>query len=700
MPGKRIDSHTIKILEFEQVIRILQSYAASDLGREAAGGLYPSVDAEWIKARLAETTELRKLLELGYRLPLAGLYDIRQIVTHIGEKQTVLEPEELIRISDTIAVSGKLKNFFLQIQDVEDVDTLMLSVHTLADFEDIVREINRCIENEKTIRDNASEKLQEIRKSIGHLASQIQKRFREIVANPEIRRAVANENFLTRHGRAVVLVKTNYRHYIPGMILDRSNTGETLYIEPYELASLSNELEDTLFAEKKEVERILRDLTRLVLEHRHDILKTIKVLSHIDLTCAKARYSIAFNMSAPEVQPDGFLLIRSARHPLLLQWAASKGEKTVRDVLDEVVPVDVRLGKDFDMLLVTGPNTGGKTVTLKTIGLINLMAQAGMHIPAWPDSQIPVYRQIFADIGDEQSIQQSLSTFSAHITQIVRIMEKTNDKTLVLLDELGAGTDPNEGAALGTAILDNLLAHKCHTAITTHLGTLKNYAYTTDRVENASVRFDVNTMKPTYELIIGTPGSSNALIIARRLGMGAKLITRAKTLLDHQSDNTSNLINKVQATRQKAEHDRKQAQTLLDEVKGMQILASERLERASEEGKKLRDQADKMIDQSIRQVRTLTDNFIHEMHNAPHPWLQKAEQFRDAIHQAADATPLAQRQQQFLETVRSGDTVYILTFHREAIVQRIRRKRRIMVLLMDGKQIEVPFSEIWQPLQN
>ena len=535
----------------------------------------------------------------------------------------------------------------------------------LGDFETTVEEIRRCIGGDKRVRDDASEKLREIRRLIAQLSENIHQRFMNIVASPALRKAIENDNYLMRHGRPVIAIKSNYRHVIRGTVLDRSNTGATLYVEPDELVELSNELEDAVFEEKKEVGRILWLLTKMVLDQQEAILDSVKMLALVDLTYAKARFSIAYGMSPPDLAAGASLHLRQARHPLLLQLASRQKGCGVTQLTDEVVPIDVRLGDDFDLLLITGPNTGGKTVVLKTIGLLVAMAQSGMHIPARAGSRIPVFRQIYADIGDEQSIQQSLSTFSAHMRQVVKILERTNDGTLVLLDELGAGTDPIEGAVLATAILDELMHKGGKIVATTHLGQLKSFAYSTPRAQNASVQFDTETLQPTYRLMIGTPGSSNAIVIARRLGMPKDVVNQATALLATESDGTSELINQIQATREDAEQKRSAAQSMLDEAHTVRSEAAERLQRVEEEGRRLQQHADREIDDSMQAVRRMIEEFAGEMQNAPGVWSRKAKTLAERVAELAAGTPLAQRHADFIASLRRGDSVYVVPFKRE-----------------------------------
>ncbi len=696
MAGKRIDPHTLGVLEFSAIRDILGRHAASELGRDAAGALYPSVDVRWAKTRIAETSELRAVLDRGERVPMAGLKDIRPSLKEFGKKQTVFEPAQLLEIADTLAASARLRIFLTNLEPAESAHLAALG-RKLGDFQSIVDEVNRCIAGDERVCDEASEKLKDIRRQIGILSERIHREFARITSAPHLRNALENDKFWMRHGRPVVAIKANYRQSLRGTVLDRSNTGATLYVEPDALVELSNELEDALFEERKEVNRILWQLTKIVLDERDPILDSVKILAQVDLTYAKARLSAAYAMAAPEIRTDGALHLRQARHPLLLQWASQQTGCDVGQLTDEVVPIDVRLGDDFDLLLVTGPNTGGKTVVLKTVGLLSLMAQSGLHIPARAGSSVPVFRQIYADIGDEQSIQQSLSTFSAHMRQIVHILTKTNAGTLVLLDELGAGTDPIEGAVLATAILDGLKQKGGKVVATSHLGQLKSYAYATPRAENASVQFDTETLRPTFRLMIGTPGSSNALVIANRLGMPKEVLRQAESLLDAESDGTSELINQIQATREDAERKRTAAQDALDEAQDIRRRVRQRLTRVRDGERQIKQQADREVDDTMRAVRAAVDEFAGQTQNAPQMWGRKIEQMVKRVSELAASTPLAVRHAKFIETLRRGDSVYVVPFKREGMVERIRPKRQTIIVFLGSKQVEVPFKDIGRP---
>ena len=694
MSQKPIHQHTLDVLEYQTILEILSRYASSELGRSAASALQPSTQKPWIQKRLAETSQLKSLLDQGERIPLAGLCDLNTLFANFGKKQTLFEPDELLQICDTLAAAERLKQFSYALNP-----ELYPHLHTFGDhlheFSDLVQEINRCIDGREGVRDEASNKLGEIRSRISSLDTALRKQFNRLVSSPQVRKAIENNNFMMRHGRPVVAIKAHYRMYLRGTVLDRSNTGATLYVEPDELVELSNDLEDARFEEKKEVDRILWELTHQVLSDQNNILATLKTLGLIDLAYAKARFSQDFCMSVPEI--NTYVQLREARHPLLMQWASRVKKNNITESLNDVVPISPRLGRDFDLLLITGPNTGGKTVLLKTIGLCILMAQSGMHIPAGAGSKVAIYDQVFADIGDEQSIQQSLSTFSAHIRQVIDILKRANRRTLVLLDELGAGTDPTEGAALATAILDALISQEAHTVATTHLGDLKAFAYSQARAENASVQFNVDTLEPTYKLFIGTPGSSNALIIADKLGMNPTVISQAQSLLAENQDGSSDLINQVQKTRELAERKRRKAQTLLDKAKTMRVQAAERLSEINEQERRLEHQANHELDETLQQVRDLMAQFERTMVNAPKTWHEEAQGLKKKLHALTASTPLAQRHQAFVDTLKKGDSVFAIPFKRVGLIDRIRRKREIVILLVDGKHIELGFHQIARP---
>lgn len=674
--------------------QLLSTFSMSVLGRQAALALYPSTNPEWIERRLAETSELKTLFQQGRQIPIAGVSDLAAIFSQLEKRQTVLEAKQLLAIGDTLTCLASLKAFFSEL-DKEAYRFLRSIADCLRTFPDIVGSIFSCVEGDGTLRSDASPKLLEIRTKVRRLQNAVHEKLRTILANPKMQNALENNQFLVRNGRAVIAIKTNYRHHVQGAVLDRSQSGATLLVEPYTITELSNELEDELYAEKKEIGRILWELTQKVLGEKEALMQATAELGRIDLAVAKARYSLTYSMNTALLQSDRQMELKEARHPLLMHLMAQEADHSMTEVFKKTVPVDVRLGKDFELLVMTGPNTGGKTVTLKTIGLLSLMVQSGMHIPAYPDSRLPVYRQIFVDIGDEQSLQQSLSTFSGHIRQISHITNHAGPHTLVLLDELGAGTDPTEASALVTSILDALLKVGAHVVVTTHLGTLKSYALTTPRVENASVHFDMETLRPTYRLLIGTPGSSNALAMSQRLGLSIAIIKQAQTLLDESGNESAHALNQAQRSRELAEQKRSVAFALLDEVKGMHRLVSERINRTQLERERIVGQANFQIERTMRQVNQILLAFAGDLQNAPHPWKEKAKALVEKINAISAETPLAKRQEKFINDLSRDDKVYVLPFDCQATVQRVRRSRRTVSCLIEGKELEVPFSEIW-----
>jgi DNA mismatch repair protein MutS2 len=386
-----------------------------------------------------------------------------------------------------------------------------------------------------------------------------------------------------------------------------------------------------------------------------------------------------------------------ARHPLLVRIAADRNKVDVENAGQYVVPVSPRIGGDLDLLLVTGPNAGGKTVLLKTVGICILLAQSGCHIPAAEGSQIGVYHQVFADIGDQHSIQDNLSTFSAHVKQVIRILANTRPGTLILLDELGAGTDPQEGAALAAAILDELLARSGHVIATTHMGQLKAYAFSRPRAENASLLFDTEHLQPTFKLLMGTPGSSNALAIAQRLGMPRKVTAKAKQTIGSQADHQARLINEVQKVRQLAEDRRAEAEKAVLQAIATRQQLEQQIEQLRQQEQLLQRQADLAIDQSLQQVKVLVDQFCKEIQNAPKPWPQQATGLADQIDAILRQSPLQVRHAQFIKDLRRGDSVYMIPFKTIATVDKVLYNRGTIVLLAGGKQIELGLDQVCRP---
>jgi DNA mismatch repair protein MutS2 len=681
-----IDPHTLTVLEFPALRDILAAYTASSLGRQEALALQPYTDYTVITRLLLETTEAKQLYDAHQAPPLGSIADIRALMDGIADRRAPLEPEDLNRTADTLEAVKRLKVFLHKQR--EHVPSLWEFICNCPDFNDIPGEIRRCIDEESHVRDNASSQLHSLRRQLKRLDSQIHSRMMSLMNSRDLDQALENRNLLTRSGRPVLAVKSGFRKLVPGILHDKSNTGVTVFIEPHAVAELVNELEDTRFEERREVSRILWELTKAIQERSEDILVSADILAHIDITCAKARFSTDFNMIPPELTENGSVNLKDARHPLLIHYEQQK-HRAARpvEVFNRVVPLNVRFGDDYILLIITGPNTGGKTVALKTIGLLAMMAQSGMHIPAGWTSTLPVFRQIYSDIGDEQSIEQSLSTFSSHMTHIVRILTSADKNTLVLLDELGSGTDPAEGAALGTAILEHLRRARACAVVTTHLGDLKTYAFSTPMAENASMEFNRETFTPTYRLLTGQPGSSNALAIARRLGMPESVLEETEKTLARTQDSTADLINRVQETRVAAEERRQHAEELRDRLK-------KHIEQAERDKQKALDEAHGIIELTVRDIQNVVDDYARTAANAPKPWGDLARELSRRIQSLAAGTPLSELQRRFIDNVKEGDTVFITSFQANGIIRKIRRKQSQMRVEIDGLLFDIPISQI------
>ena len=556
-----MDSHTLDLLGFDKIRKLLATYTASTLGRDLARQVEPSLDIEQIRIELALTSEMVETLAVGQAPPLSGLHDVRLLARRaaIG---TMLSAEQLLEVGESLNCTGAIYRYRMRLPD--NLSGLIEMLSGIEDLGPVGKSIGGCIDGRGHVLDMASRELTCVRQKLFELEERVKGEIRRLLRDPELRRILSYPN-ATVHGEHYVLpVAANHRQKVPGVVHRVSNTGETVFVEPASITGLSAERVSLKSEEDREIKRVLRRISGEVGRIAKPLGYALDVLARLDLITARARYSRDYQMNPPDVNVDRRLWLRSARHPLLEQLIRTEHSSTESSSSEntpltapqsssrEVVPIDIRLGIGFNLLVITGPNTGGKTVTLKTAGLLCLMAQCGMHIPASEGSLVPIFRHVLADIGDEQSLEQSLSTFSSHISRIASIFEVATPDSLILLDELGAGTDPTEGAALGRAILDQLDRVGCRAIVTTHLGDLKTYAFNNPRAENGAVEFDVETMRPTYTLHIGQFGMSNALKIARRLKLPRDLLKRAHKYLKRRRGKTGELA-RIQELRQEAE---------------------------------------------------------------------------------------------------------------------------------------------------
>ncbi len=591
-----MDISVLKTLEYHKIRAMLADKCSSIMGRELAEELIPSSKLVEVKEKIAETEEARGILDAMSSIPLGGIRDIRTLLKR-AEIGSVLAPDELVAVASTLYASRRMKNFFM---DMPVALTILLGY---AEKINVLRNIENFIENivneQGQIRDDASVELLHVRREIRSSQSRIKDKLDGILRSSEYQKYFQDALVTVRNERYVIPIKQEYRNHFPGIIHDQSASGATVFVEPMAVVILNNEIKQLTSAEKNEIERILRSATEQIANVSETIYMNCDMLANIDFAFAKAKLSLTMQATMPIINNKGYVNLRQARHPLI--------------EADAVVPIDIFIGKDFNTLLITGPNTGGKTVTLKTLGLFALMTQAGLYIPVQNGSEIAVFNTIFADIGDEQSIEQSLSTFSAHMTNLVRILNHITSEDLVLIDEIGAGTDPDEGAALAMSILEHLLNIGAKTIATTHYSELKTFAYSRQGIENASVEFDIQTLRPTYRLLIGVPGSSNAFAISKRLGLSDRIIEQASQFIDKDHAEFETVLNALEE--QKIAYD-KLHEEVIQQEKTLQIL---REKLATEESvlaakkHKILAKAQEEAESLLRKTRRETEEIITEL---------------------------------------------------------------------------------------
>lgn len=548
-----MDAHTLNLLEFSKVRDLVVGYTVTSLGKELVQKLEPLKDIERITHQIHLVTEMTEALSAKHIPPLSGVSDIRLLLRRasIGSSLTATE---LNQVREVLTATGASYRYRMKLEPRWNH-----LINLLAKVEDngsLARTIEGSIDARSHVLDMASPELSSVRHRLHEIDERVQQELKRILRDNVIRSALRFPNATLSGDHYVLPVAINHRQKVPGIVHRTSATGDTVYVEPAALANLNVERSLVKVDEEKEIARVLRRLTAEIAQVAKPLKIALDVLAQLDVIQSLAKYSLEYQMSPPRISTDRKLWLSSARHPVLLHLFRYQSTEANPK---SVVPINVRLGHEYDMLIITGPNTGGKTVALKTVGLICLMAQSGMHIPAQPGSTVPLLDHLLADIGDEQSLEQSLSTFSSHITRIRDIVQQANENSLVLLDEMGAGTDPTEGAALGRAILDYLNQRKCLAMVTTHLGELKTYAFHNERAENAAVEFDVATLRPTYRLLVGQFGRSCALQIARRLELPKELMKRAQHYLRKRRERSTSELEKLQAARETAEKARHEA---------------------------------------------------------------------------------------------------------------------------------------------
>lgn len=593
-----MNSKALRVLEFNKILDMLKNYAASQQGKALVDKLEPITDIDAIIHSQKETSEAVSMILKKGSLGLGGLRPVDEYIKRVNVGGT-LNIQELIHIGDFLRVSRRAKDYAKSESKNDSFPVLEPQFDAIETVSDLEREIERCLPSPTEVADEASRALREIRRNIKIANDRIKEQLNSIIHSNAYKNMLQEAVITIRNERYCVPVKQEYKNTFSGLIHDQSATGATVFIEPISVVQLNNKIKELRNKEKTEVERILALLSGKVAEKSDIILSNSDILAHIDFVFAKGELSVKMKGVEPKFNNKGYVNIKKARHPLLEPKS--------------VVPTDIYIGKKFNTLLITGPNTGGKTVSLKTLGLFTLMGQSGLHISAFDNSELAVFDDVFADIGDEQSIEQSLSTFSSHMTNIVSILNSVTSNSLVLLDELGAGTDPTEGAALAISIIKYLHAFGARTAVTTHYSELKVFALSTEGIENASCEFDVETLRPTYKLLIGVPGKSNAFAISKRLGLPDYIINEAKEVLSHEDLRFEDVITDLEISRksliieqEKAEEYRNEAQRLKNE--------------AQRQRNKLEEQRDKIIRNANEKARAIisdakdeADSIIKEM---------------------------------------------------------------------------------------
>lgn len=644
-----------KVLEFNKVKEQLLEHVSSSLGKRKAEDLLPSTDFDEVVRWQEETDEAAKVLRIKGNVPLGGIFDIRPHVKR-AEIGGMLSPQELNQISSTIHASRQIKRFIEEFHDDESNLPILLEytdrIIVLAELETVIK---NAIDDNGEVLDSASETLRSLRNQLRTKEARVRERLESMIRSSNAQKMLSDAIITIRNERFVIPVKQEYKGHYGGIIHDQSSSGQTLFIEPQSIVQLNNELQDIRLKEQQELERILLELTGKVAEERETLLIIVDVLAEIDFMFAKARYSNRIKASKPKMNHEGKISLFKARHPLI--------------PADVVVANDVSLGKDYSTIVITGPNTGGKTVTLKTVGLCTLMAQAGLQIPALDGSEVAVFDAVYADIGDEQSIEQSLSTFSSHMVNIVDILNKVDFNSLVLFDELGAGTDPQEGAALAISILDEVYRRGARVIATTHYPELKAYGYNREGVINASVEFDIETLSPTYKLLIGVPGRSNAFEISKRLGLNDNVISTARTYISADSNLVENMIASLEESKRQAEAELeeasdylKSAEMLHKDLQNQMIAYYEKKdalqEKAAEKAAAIIEKAKAEAEEIIRELRKMQLEKAAEIKE--HELIEAKRRLEEAAPKIIKSKKATTKQEK--RALKQGDEVKVLTF--------------------------------------
>ncbi|WP_375346088.1 endonuclease MutS2 [Priestia megaterium] len=695
-----MQSRIFHVLEFNKVKEQLQKKVASSLGREKVANLIPSTQYEEVVKWQEATDEATTVLRLRGNVPLGGIFDVRPSVKR-AEIGGTLSSNELLDVASTIYAARQVKQFIEQVVEDEDLQLPIITEHIekLMPLPEVEQTIKMSIDENGTVLDGASDQLRGIRQKLRSTESRIREKLESLIRSSSAQKMLSDAIVTIRNERFVIPVKQEYRSAYGGIVHDQSSSGATLFIEPQAIVTLNNELQEAKVKEKQEIERILIALTVQVAEVANELRQNVYLLGELDFMFAKGRYSHELKASKPKMNDRGYIKLVKAKHPLIAQ--------------EDVVANDIELGDQYTSIVITGPNTGGKTVTLKTLGLFTLMAQAGLQIPALDGSEMAVFKHVFADIGDEQSIEQSLSTFSSHMVNIVDILQKVDHESLVLFDELGAGTDPQEGAALAISILDQVYERGARVVATTHYPELKAYGYNREGVVNASVEFDIETLSPTYKLLIGVPGRSNAFEISKRLGLSAEVIERAKGYIGSETNKVENMIASLEDSRRQSEHELEEAEELRKEAQKLHKELQSQIIEFNEKRDKLYEKAEEKAQATVKAaseeaVKIISD--LRKMSQKNHA-LVKEHELIEARKRLEDAVPTLEKSKKKPavpkkqeRTLQAGDEVKVLSWGQKGtLVERVSNNEwqvQMGIMKMKVKEKDLEYISSPKPVET
>ena len=658
-----MNEKVLKTLEYHKILSQLSEYAFSDTAKKRCLSLRPITDRGQIELLQLQTKDaLSRLFRCG-SLSFSGVHDVTESLKRLAIGGT-LSASELLSICSLLEAAKRAKAFSRSEKEDVPEDSLTSFFTEIEPLTPLYDEIRRCIIADDEIADDASSTLRSIRRSMRGMNDKIRAQMNNMINNTTTRGYLQDAVITMRDGRYCLPVKAEAKSQIPGMVHDQSSSGSTLFIEPMAVVNLNNEYKELMLKEKEEIEKILANLSNLTADFSDQIFADYQILSELDFIFAKAAYAQTYNGVAPTFNDDGYLHIKKARHPLLDK--------------KKVVPIDVMLGKKFQLLIVTGPNTGGKTVSLKTVGLLTLMGQSGLHIPASERSELGIFEEVFADIGDEQSIEQSLSTFSSHMTNIIRILKKVNDRSLVLFDELCAGTDPTEGAALAISILSKLHLYGARTMATTHYSELKVYALSTPGVENACCEFNVETLSPTYRLLIGIPGKSNAFAISEKLGLSRDLIEDAKGRISENDENFEDLLADLEKSRITIEKEQLEINRYKEEIQTLKERLEQKQEKLDASRDKILREANEEAYRILKEAKDVADETIRNFNKygkagAPVSEMEKErtklrDRMNDRQKKLSDQQKNAAPNHKVPKKLRIGDSVKVISMNLKGTV--------------------------------